>query len=142
MYNNLNPDELMHYGVLGMKWGVKKNPTKAFHKAERKQLSFTEKATKYDAKAAKYKLKSTKARAGGIFRSSNHEKAAKYDTKSARYELKAAKSRKKGVKWANSMSSTFKNYKTKEVPGETVKVGMLWTARHVKRYNLTPLDKD
>ena len=39
MGNNLayETNELQHYGVLGMKWGVKRNPTKAYIKASKKR---------------------------------------------------------------------------------------------------------
>lgn len=36
--------ELQHYGVLGMKWGVRKNPTKAYVKATKKQRRLDKRA--------------------------------------------------------------------------------------------------
>lgn len=32
----MNENELMHYGVLGMKWGVRKDPSKTYAKVARK----------------------------------------------------------------------------------------------------------
>lgn len=39
--------ELQHYGVLGMKWGVRKNPTKAYVKATKKQRRLDRRAKYY-----------------------------------------------------------------------------------------------
>lgn len=42
----LNEETLAHYGVLGMKWGVRKNPEKAFGKAQKKSNKYSKKVYK------------------------------------------------------------------------------------------------
>ena len=92
-------DELYHYGVLGMKWGV--------HRATRKAKNNTKlinESNKYNIKSAKYNLKSTKRAAKDIGEGfatkskkdvkrylSANKRAAKYNLKSAKYKSKASK---------------------------------------------------
>ena len=53
-YETLNPDELMHYGKLGMKWGVRHGHSdKVYAKASRKLEKLDNKVQKYAKK--KYK---------------------------------------------------------------------------------------
>jgi len=84
----LSEDELMHYGVIGMKWGVRRAQSKL---AANQRLE--KKAIKYDKRAAKMAKKSAKAHQENDLERSNKKaiKAAKYDIKAAKYAKKALK---------------------------------------------------
>ena len=82
-------DELYHYGVLGMKWGV----IRARHKANSTER-LTKKALKYDKKSSELTKKSEKQHAKKDLESANKKavKAAKYATKATTLSKKAMKS--------------------------------------------------
>ena len=59
--SNLRNDELMHYGVMGMKWGVHRGQSaKAYAKASNKLNKMSGKINKYQAKATKKMYKADK----------------------------------------------------------------------------------
>lgn len=89
-------NELYHYGVLGMKWGVRRSLGKA-GRNERLQR----KALNYDIKAAKAAKKSEKIHANEDLGRAN--KAAK---KAATYQVKSSKLQKKAL---NSTSDYAKS---------------------------------
>lgn len=83
---SVRDDELMHYGVVGMKWGV--------HRAARKKKAndrLREKSLDYDKKSSKYTKKSEKIHAKKDLETSNvaAKKAANLATKSAKLQKKA-----------------------------------------------------
>lgn len=51
---------LEHYGVLGMKWGVRKNPTKTLQKSVKRLSKIQRKETKYRVKGTKLSYKGAK----------------------------------------------------------------------------------
>lgn len=86
-YKIYNPNELYHYGVPGMKWGV--------HRALSKQSSnvkLRKKDLSYDKKAAVLTKKSEKIHASKDLERSNRAAA-----KSSKYDKKAAKLGKKAL---------------------------------------------
>lgn len=75
----LADDELAHYGVLGMKWGMRRNRAAALDKAMRIYRR------KKD-RAEKFRMKEAKAMGKG-----NFKKAAKYAKKAYKKEIRANK---------------------------------------------------
>lgn len=77
----MNRDELYHYGVLGMKWGM--------HKAAQKGTTYTYKShgtKKYDRKAARLEKKLSKGKLSDA-------KRLKLEIKKAKFERRAERSR-------------------------------------------------
>lgn len=98
-----NESELKHYGVLGMKWGVRKDPKKAYEKAKKKMAKLDDKATKATRKAdnSYYSFFTSKRRAKKLRWKADRRiyKAAKWyeDVRSVLGEEKASKMSNKGV---------------------------------------------
>lgn len=119
----MNNDELMHYGVKGMKWGVKHNPERAFTKANAKY-------EKYQAKVNKLKTKSDKAtakkykRANPLIRTEISD--ARYRNASRKADKATAKylkAKRKAKKWVEAMDKTFANYDMKALNSNKVNSG-------------------
>ena len=102
---------LEHYGVLGMKWGVRKNPTKTFQKSVKRLSKVQRKETKYRVKGTKLSYKGAKR--------GNAKKAGK----GAKLQYKAARYKKKGDRMLKNMQKVFGDITISDIDQNSLSTG-------------------
>ena len=95
---------LQHYGVIGMKWGVRHDPQRAYDKSKKKLSRIQKKIDRNTRKANKQSMKAI-TKSGGLFASERkYEKALRKAAKSSR---KALAQTNKASKWIQRMEKEF-----------------------------------
>lgn len=111
-------EEIKHYGVLNMRWGRRKNVSRAFGKASKKADRLTSKANKADRKVSRLTSRQSKYESRG-----DSDKANKTSAKLEKAKAKRNLKQEKADKWIGSMSDTFKNAKMSEISYEDLIAG-------------------
>lgn len=112
------PEYLMHYGVLGMKWGIRKDPRKAYSKATKKLKKISAAAMKYSMTSAKKRKKiavQEKKLLRGRLSEKKAEKLGSLKLEYAKIDKKAAKYKIQSEKWIKKMNKAFKDVKLSDL---------------------------
>ena len=96
---------LAHYGVLGMRWGVRHDPKGAYQKANRKADKLQKKAAAAHKKASKAQTKARISRYG--ITDTGRTIWENRQVKAGKLNRKADKATRKAEKWIRNMNKTF-----------------------------------
>lgn len=124
---DLSEEDLNHYGVLGMKWGIHKDPQRAYERANKKLAALDEKATKAGAKAARKETRSLRrqqrADTAWLFPKTKAKLADWAIGRSEKHRQKYVKKMSRAVSWYKEMENAFRDTKIENLNQDYVALG-------------------
>lgn len=124
---NEKNDSLEHYGVLGMKWGVRKDPKRAVGLANEKLKKLDKKVKKSTAKATKLTERAfernAKAESAILFKGIKKFRASGASRKASKALARVQANKLKAKRWASNMDKVFSNAKVRNVDKEAIVIG-------------------
>ena len=117
---------LVHYGVLGMKWGVRHNPKGAYSKATKKFNKLASKSDKAMDKAGKHRQLGERKRAIGMGKKSR----ARHTRLAGKYKRSAMKNAKRASKWLKQMEREFSKQSVVGIDSSYISKGAAMAERY------------
>lgn len=129
-------EDLEHYGVLGMKWGIRKDPQAAYKKSYNKLSKLDAKAKKAERKAGRKETRSMRrqqrADTAWLFGKTKSRLASWAIGRSEKARLKYVKRLSKAMTWYKRMENEFGKTKIKDLDPKRSELGKRYTNMSVE----------